>query len=156
MKSLKIFTVACLAMLLASQYANAQQPQGRFGVAWIHNNLSGQVTVYYKWVWPNGQVASDWQKTVIQPGRNNYFSWRYDGPNASSPNLYIRFDSDRNQGAVYWEYKLGRGQSPDNKDARYGAHYNIHYILPRKEFAELINGQNGNSQLTDRFSRAPF
>lgn len=155
MKRLTLGLFLAVSIFFLAAKAEAQ-PQGRFAVAWIQNNLTGPVTIYYRWVWPNGNVAADWKSTQIQPGRMNYFSWRYNGNVASSPHLYVRFDTDRNAGALYWEYRLARGQSPDNQDGNFGTIYRINYVNNRREFAELYNGNNlANAELLDRFSSVP-
>jgi hypothetical protein len=135
----RAFSVALLltlALLTAgSQPCEAQQP--RFGVVRVGNKLDGDLTFFFRWVWADGRVAADWRKIVIHPGKSKWFAWEYGGSGQTSPTFYCRFDTERDKGRDFWEYSLTRGAAPDEKDARYGHHYEVIYVNERKEYAEL-------------------
>lgn len=67
------------------------------------SNRSG-VNLNYRYKWGNGA----WKSGHISPNANKWYSWKYRNATQSSPNLYVRFDTDLSGRNNYKTYTLKR------------------------------------------------
>ncbi|MGZ8843980.1 MAG: hypothetical protein ACXW18_09985 [Pyrinomonadaceae bacterium] len=114
-----ILAVVLSMSFMTTRPASAGQPPMTHALIHLVNNSNAVATVYFKW--GNGP----WKRTVIEKGGAHYFNHRYEGQSRSSPNFFVRIDTDTQQGARIVEHVLSRGASPDDNDSRYGHHFKI-------------------------------
>lgn len=111
-----IVAVVCLMSFVTSGSMSAQQPPTTHALTHIVNKSNAKVTVYYKW------GDRPWREFVIEKGKRGYLNYAYDGQSQTSPNLYIRIDTDTD-GSKFVEYVLSRGASPDDNSSKFGHHF---------------------------------
>lgn len=105
--------------------APVPQPVFKYAVVRINNTTGENVTLYYRWVWANGNVADNWKEVNVPAGRQWSFWYPYQNGNTVSPNFFVRYDTNRTNAVNFWEMVLKRGAADNFKNPRFGAIYDL-------------------------------
>lgn len=143
-----ILAVVLSMSFMTSRPASAWQPPSTHALIHLANNSNAQATVYFKW--GNGP----WKRTVIPIGGRHYFNHRYDGQSRSSPDFFVRIDTDTD-GVKIVEHVLSRGASPDDNSPRYGHHFTIRQLTGTDtRYIEAVT-RGATVRVTDKNSSKP-
>lgn len=142
------FMFAC-AVCVSPAQAQKKDPPALYGLSHIRNDSTAKATIYYRW----GSAA--WKQIVIEQGKTMSFPFAYDGTSKTSPDLIIRFDADTD-GVKIVEYKLSRGQSPDDNSLQFGHIFAIRQVKGTDtRFIEATSKNNAVATLLDANSTKP-
>jgi hypothetical protein len=93
-----------------------------YGLAHIRNESVTIATTYYRW------GKGPWKMLVIERGKTATFAHVCEGPDKSTPDLYIRFDTNTAKGSIYPECVISRSLSPNENSTEHGHTFAIKQI----------------------------
>jgi hypothetical protein len=144
-----ILAVVLAMSFMTSRPASAWQPPSTHALIHLANNSNAVATVYFKW------GSGRWQKRVIPIGGSHYFNHRYEGQSRSSPDFFVRIDTDTQRGARIVEHVLSRGASPDDNSQQYGHHFKIKQLTGTDtRYIEAVT-RGATVRVTDNNSSTP-